>query len=43
MYAICHPARADWWAVPFDVADDFEISDTDYVRDYRKLADQERV
>jgi len=43
MYAICHPARVDWWAVPFDVADDFEISDTDYVRDYRKLADQERV
>ncbi len=43
MYAICHPARADWWAIPFDVADDFEISDTDYVRDYRKLADQERV
>ena len=43
MYAICHPARRDWWAIPFDVADDFEISDTDYVRDYRKLADQERV
>ncbi len=43
MYSICHPARDDWWAIPFDVADDFEISDTDYVRDYRKLADQERV
>ena len=43
MYAICHPTQRAWWAIPFDVADDFEISDTDYVRDYRKLADQERV
>ncbi len=42
MYSICHPARRDWWTVPFDVADDYEISDTDYVRDYRKLADEER-
>lgn len=42
MYSICHPTRADWWAIPFDVADDYEVSDTDYVRDYRKLADEER-
>ncbi len=43
MYAVCHPSRTKWWELPFDVADDYEISDTDYVRDYRKLADQERV
>jgi hypothetical protein len=42
MYAICHPARKDWWMLPFDVAGDYEVSDTDYVRDYRKLADEER-
>jgi len=42
MYSICHPARKDWWTIPWDVADDYEVSHTDYVRDYRKLADEER-
>lgn len=41
-YGICHPSRADWWTIPWDVVDDYEVTDTDYVRDYRKLADEER-